>query len=206
MGWPSKGVSKRNCLANNFRLLTQFRKRSIYVNRPLEIVVPLSLTFPPPMAENGWMKIWLFISHLGVGLLPGPTGTWGAALGVVLFALLNLAFPFWGGVGLLVVSALLGTVAAHQAEKVWGHDAGQIIVDEVAGQAVTLLFVPLSPFTLILGFFLFRFFDILKCPPMSWAERIPGGAGVMADDLLAGVYAGCFLWMAWGLKGIFWAG
>ena len=152
------------------------------------------------------MKIWLIISHLGVGLLPGPTGTWGAALGVVLFYLAERLWPGCGGWALLIASTVLGTVAAQQAEKVWGHDSKHIIVDEVAGQAVTLLFVPLSPFTLILGFFLFRFFDILKCPPMSWAEKLPGGAGVMADDLLAGVYAGCFLWMAWGLKIIFWPG
>ncbi len=158
------------------------------------------------MAENGRMKTWLYISHLGVGLLPGPKGTWGAALGVLLFYLAELLWPGRGGYALLIISSLLGTAAAHQAEKVWGEDNGKIIIDEVAGQALTLLFAPLSPFTMILGFFLFRFFDIVKSPPMSWAERIKGGAGVMLDDLLAGFYAGVFLWMGWGLKGIFWPG
>lgn len=152
------------------------------------------------------MNIWLVISHLGVGLLPGPKGTWGAALGVLLFYLAEALWPGRGGWVLMIVSAVVGTYAASKAEKVWGKDAGRIIVDEVAGQALTLLFVPLSPFTMVLGFFLFRFFDIVKSPPMSWAERIKGGTGVMLDDLLAGVYAGVFLWIGWGLKVLFWPG
>ena len=127
-------------------------------------------------------------------------------MGVLLFLAVGAVWPFWGGVVLVAAASVLGTVAAHRAEKVWGHDSGKIIIDEVAGQSLTLLFAPVNPFTLILGFFLFRFFDILKCPPMSWAEEIKGGAGVMADDLLAGFYAGMFLWMAWGLKSIFWPG
>jgi phosphatidylglycerophosphatase A len=152
------------------------------------------------------MRIWLIISHLGVGLLPGPKGTWGSALGVLLFALAEYLWPGCGGVALVIAATVLGTIAAHQAEKVWGHDSGRIIIDEVAGQGLTLLFAPLNPFTMILGFFLFRFFDILKCPPMSWAEKIKGGAGVVGDDLLAGFYAGVFLWAGWGLKTIFWPG
>ena len=158
------------------------------------------------MAENGRMNIWLAISHLGVGLLPGPKGTWGAALGVVLFYLAEALFPGRGGWGLMIVSALVGTYAAQQAEKVWGKDAGRIIVDEVAGQALTLLFVPLSPFTMVLGFFLFRAFDIFKPVPACCCEKIKGGIGVMADDLVAGFYAGFYLWLIWGVKTIFWPG
>jgi phosphatidylglycerophosphatase A len=92
---------------------------------------------------------------------------------------------------------VLGIPACAAAEAAYGPDPRQAVVDEVAGQVVTLLFAPLNGLTLALGFLLFRCFDIAKAPPVSWAERLPGGWGVMADDLLAGLYAGACLWLAW---------
>jgi len=146
---------------------------------------------------------WLFFSHLGVGLLPGPTGTYGSALGVGLFALAHCLWPGWGGWLVLAGAVILGLPVAGRAEKVYGHDAGQIVIDEVAGQALSLSLVlvlaPLSWLTVAAGFFLFRFLDIIKCRPMSWAERLPGGLGVMADDLLAGLLAGLGVGFGWQL-------
>lgn len=140
---------------------------------------------------------WIFLAHLGVGLLPGPTGTWGSALGTLIFAGVYLAWPIWGGWLLVVVSSILGIKASFAGEAVWGHDSGHIIIDEVAGQALTLsiglLVAPFGWWPLIAGFFLFRLFDIAKFWPMSAAEKLPGGYGVMVDDLVAGLLAGLCL-------------
>lgn len=133
----------------------------------------------------------------GAGFAPFAPGTFGAALGVVLYALLaaeGLALL----VGVLLAVSALGTWAAGEAERVFGrHDDGRIVIDEVAGQLLGLL--PLAvlapahgvaPLPLLAGFVAFRAFDIAKPFPVRWAERsLPGGLGVMADDLVAGALA-----------------
>jgi len=144
------------------------------------------------------LRFWQILAHLGVGLIPGPRGTWGSVLGLVLFILIHRLWP--PGVWILLgLSVVLGTVAAGRAEEVYGKGGKQIIIDEVAGQTVALLFAPLSWPTAVAAFFLFRLFDILKPWPASAAERLPGGAGVMADDLVAGLMAGIVLRLAWML-------
>lgn len=71
-----------------------------------------------------------------------------------------------------------------------GEDPGEIVIDEVAGQWVALLAVPAEPLLYLAGFALFRFFDIVKPWPVSWADRaLPGAIGILLDDILAGVYA-----------------
>jgi phosphatidylglycerophosphatase A len=80
--------------------------------------------------------------------------------------------------------------AAGVAAPVFGlKDPGQIVVDEMAGYLVTVALLPAGWPTLVAGFLLFRLFDIVKPPPCRWAEGLPGGVGIVADDLLAGVYA-----------------
>ena len=137
---------------------------------------------------------WLYLAHLGVGLLPGPTGTWGSALGALLYALCHWLWPAWGGPALFIAALILGIKASDRAELTYGPDAKEIIIDEVAGQALTLwlalLLLPASIWIFLLSFLLFRFFDIAKFWPMSRAEKLSGGLGVMADDLLAGLLAG----------------
>ena len=88
---------------------------------------------------------------------------------------------------LLVLAA--GTISAGAVEKDWGHDSNRIVIDEVAGMMITLLFVPVKLQYAVTGFVLFRFFDIAKPLGVKTAERLPGGWGVMADDVLAGIYA-----------------
>ena len=79
------------------------------------------------------------------------------------------------------------------AEKDWGHDAGKIVIDEVVGMWITLWLVPKSLMLYAIGFVLFRVFDILKPLGVRQSQKLPGGWGVMVDDLLAGVYANLIL-------------
>ena len=130
----------------------------------------------------------------GLGYLPVAPGTWGSLPGVA------LAWALGGvGQGLALVAALaavvlLGTWAAGQAARHVGReDPGIVVVDEVAGQMMTLLFLPPSPRVLLAGFLLFRVLDILKPFPARSLERLPGGPGIMADDLAAGIYGNLLL-------------
>jgi phosphatidylglycerophosphatase A len=84
---------------------------------------------------------------------------------------------------------LAGTLAAGAADRVLGPDDGRIVIDEVAGMALALAAVPRSLPGVVVAFLLFRFFDIVKPPPVSWCESVSGGAGVMLDDVVAGALA-----------------
>ena len=101
----------------------------------------------------------------------------------------------------LLLVTIIGVFAADAYSGLTGkHDAGEVIIDEVAGQWLVLLWIPPKLDTALwwylAGFVLFRLFDILKPWPVSSAERLPGGIGVMADDLVAGTLAGIVLLMA----------
>lgn len=88
---------------------------------------------------------------------------------------------------------VVGVVTATRAERAYGHDGRQIVIDEVAGQMIAFMALPPSAVVFIGGFFLFRFFDIVKPFPAGRSQRLPSGLGVMADDLLAGIYANLVL-------------
>lgn len=132
----------------------------------------------------------LFIATgAGTGLSPFAAGTVGSLLGLVLFiALAGLSDP-----ALLAVAGgllLTGTWAAGRAEPLFGcKDDGRITIDEVVGMMASLLWLPRSPEVWAAGFLLFRLFDIAKPPPVRQVERLGGGIGVMADDLVAALYA-----------------
>ena len=79
--------------------------------------------------------------------------------------------------------------SAGEAEKMFGHDAKKIVIDEWAGMFVTLLFVPFSFVNYLIGFFAFRVFDVAKVPPASQFENLPRGWGITMDDIAAGIYA-----------------
>ena len=128
-----------------------------------------------------------------IGHAPKAQGTWGSVVATLAAPFLFLPLGF--GWRLLALLALFfcGALAAGRAEAVFGRkDPGQVIIDEVLGQ--WLVFAPfavLSPFELLVGLALFRLFDITKPPPVRQSEHwLPGGFGVMIDDVLAGVYAG----------------
>jgi phosphatidylglycerophosphatase A len=93
-------------------------------------------------------------------------------------------------VGFFVVVTVAGVWASQKAERVIGRkDPGAIVIDEVAGMTLSVLLLPLTPLVLGAAFVLFRVFDIWKPFPAGWSQRLPGGLGVMTDDLIAGVYA-----------------
>jgi phosphatidylglycerophosphatase A len=93
-----------------------------------------------------------------------------------------------------IIAAVLGSLAAGVIERLLGvHDPSEVVIDEVAGFLVTMLLVPPGVITIACGFFLFRIFDILKPWPAGPAERIGGGCGIMADDLICGLYANLVL-------------
>ena len=94
-----------------------------------------------------------------------------------------------------VLITALGVWVSNKVEADWGSDSSKVVIDEVAGMCITLLFVPVTVKFLIIGFVLFRFFDIVKPLFIKKAEVLPGGWGVMADDVLAGVFANIILQM-----------
>jgi phosphatidylglycerophosphatase A len=138
---------------------------------------------------------WLAIATVfGAGRLPMAPGTWGSALTVGLYVLaLRGASTATLGVVLAGVT-ILGVLSANVAERVLGKkDPGEVVIDEVAGQLVAVLPIHHSglatPGPILLSFLAFRAFDVLKPFPCYQLQRLPGGLGVMADDLFAGLYA-----------------
>jgi phosphatidylglycerophosphatase A len=116
----------------------------------------------------------------------------GTVASAVTAVALWLARPSSIGLALaVVVVTALGIWASDHAERALarGKDPGAIVVDEVAGMALSVLTVPLTPAILAVAFVLFRIFDVLKPFPANVSQRLPGGLGVMTDDLIAGLYA-----------------
>lgn len=136
------------------------------------------------------------IATLGpIGFFPRAPGTWGAAVGVMVVVLIHRFFPGSRSLAALGGAAAaiygLGVGAAGAAEKNLGaKDPGPVVIDEVAGQMVALLFQPMPGWKwLLAGFLLFRFFDVLKPFPARRAEHLPRGWGIMTDDVVAGAYS-----------------
>ncbi|MBI4640070.1 MAG: phosphatidylglycerophosphatase A [Candidatus Tectomicrobia bacterium] len=126
------------------------------------------------------------------GYLPLMPGTYGTMVGVCLYLLLS---PFFSPLHYLIITGLLfigGVWIAGLAEEILGRkDAEAIVIDEIVGFLVTMLFLPKRTTLIVLGFLLFRMFDIWK--PFRRVEQLPGGAGVMLDDLLAALCANLLL-------------
>lgn len=127
----------------------------------------------------------------GIGFLPIAPGTWASLAALPAAWLIHLQF---GQIGLGVaalIALLSGIWASHIIESLWNEkDPASVVIDEIAGQWITLIAIPPDYILYGVAFVLFRIADIFKPWPVSWAERLPGGIGVMMDDVLAGVYAG----------------
>jgi phosphatidylglycerophosphatase A len=126
----------------------------------------------------------------GSGLAPIMPGTFGSLAAIPLL----LPFIWWGNSALFwaaVIASVVGIyLCGKTADDMQVHDHGSIVWDEVAGMLLTFLFVPINPLNLLLGFGLFRFFDILKPWPISVIDkRVHGGLGIMLDDIVAGIFA-----------------
>ncbi|MBT3989383.1 MAG: phosphatidylglycerophosphatase A [Rhodospirillaceae bacterium] len=133
----------------------------------------------------------------GAGLLPKAPGTWGSLAALPL----AYAIAYWGSLEILsgatIIVFVVGVWASEVTSRAMGvTDPSEIVIDEVAGQWLTLLVVPPDLILYAIGFLLFRLFDIWKPWPISWADqKIKGGMGIMLDDVIAGVYAGVLLWV-----------
>lgn len=129
----------------------------------------------------------------GVGRVPKAPGTAGSVLGLLLWA--PAGFLSLAHYGLCLVAALgVGiVVTGRAAEALERADPPMVVWDEVVGMGLTLMGAPRTVWSLLLGFALFRLFDIAKPPPIRRLERLPGGYGIMLDDVLAGLYAGACL-------------
>jgi phosphatidylglycerophosphatase A len=150
----------------------------------------------PPVRAKRTLWAWTVATFFGAGLgKPGP-GTWGSAAALILWAVsARLFHPTANALrlGLLVLIAFaiaLGvpaaTIAARESER---HDPGFVVIDEVAGQWITLLGSSVYWKAALLAFFLFRLFDITKPFPVRRLERLPDGWGIVFDDVAAGLYA-----------------
>lgn len=152
----------------------------------------------PPAALQRFARLVATVG--GVGHAPVAPGTVASALTALALGVVSPS-PLALVVMLLAV-ILVGTWAAQEAERsLGGKDPGAIVIDEVAGMALAVLTLPLTPAVLIAGFVLFRVFDIVKPYPANALQRLPGGVGVMIDDLVAGLYALLLLVVARALVG-----
>ncbi len=146
--------------------------------------------------ENGKAPRWatLTATFLGIGYMrPGP-GTWASAATTLLWTPICYMLPQAARIPVLVVLAIVvifvGIPAATRTARASAKkDPGFVVIDEVAGQLISLIAVPLSWKTFLAGFILFRVFDILKPPPVRQLERLPEGTGIVLDDVGAGIYA-----------------
>jgi phosphatidylglycerophosphatase A len=136
------------------------------------------------------MRFGLFIATCGyIGYVPVAPGTFGSAVGLALFALIR-----WSGstaieLGVIVLLLALGVWSGNVAERHFRQvDPGPVVLDEVAGMLITLALIPVTVSGAIVGFLIFRLFDVIKPWPANRLEALPGGLGMMADDAMAAVY------------------
>jgi phosphatidylglycerophosphatase A len=150
----------------------------------------------------------LVATALGAGYAPRAPGTCGTAVAVPLaWALSSLPVWHFGLVALAI--ALLGVACAERAGRAWGtEDDQRIVIDEVAGYLFTVMPVDRSAWApLAVGFVVFRLLDITKPQPIRWLdEHLPGGWGVMLDDVAAGVMGAGALWLLDYLGALAWLG
>jgi phosphatidylglycerophosphatase A len=108
-----------------------------------------------------------------------------------MYGLFRLGVTITPAMGLIVALLLviIGIWAGNKVEPLWGKDNYRVVIDEVAGMWISMLFAPLTFISLLAGLILFRFFDILKPLYIRRMEKLPGGTGVMMDDVLAGAYS-----------------
>ena len=148
------------------------------------------------VSRRGSAPIWaeMIATFFGAGYLrPGP-GTWGSAGAVITWVLVaRILPPHWlvpGAILYAALATLVGIPAATRVARAMAReDPQKVVIDEVAGQMVALIGAPLAWKPILMGFILFRTFDILKPPPVRQLERLPEGWGIVVDDLGAGLYA-----------------
>jgi phosphatidylglycerophosphatase A len=136
----------------------------------------------------------LIATVFGIGYVEKGGGTIAAAVCCIIWLLIP-ASNFTNSLQVLLTIAIsvLGVWSGNVVEAMWGKDSNKIVIDEVAGMMITLLFIPVQFKFVLAGLVLFRFFDIAKPLFIKKMELLPEGWGVMADDVLAGLYANILL-------------
>ena len=131
-----------------------------------------------------------FLATVGyIGFAPIAPGTWGSAAGLLLLVALRWTGSASLELAAVVVLLAVGIWSADVTGRAMGdEDPGPVVIDEVVGMLITLLWIPVGLTGALLGFLLFRIFDIVKPFPARQCEQLPGGWGVMLDDVMAGVY------------------
>jgi len=141
----------------------------------------------------------MFASVAGIGYIKG-----GGSVAAMVYCLIWFLLPagfctgYWQVITAVIIIAV-GIWNSSSVEADWGKDSSKVVIDEVAGMAIALLYVPHSIIFLLCGLILFRFFDIVKPFGIRNMEKWPGGWGVMGDDILAGVYSLAILHLIIGI-------
>lgn len=158
------------------------------------IQTPPEIVTPDPTLMD---RLVLFAgTGFGVGyspIMPGTVGSlWGPPL---LYFVKQMDLPTWGYWLLATVLAIIGIPICGRSASLMGRpDPGAVVYDEIVAFFIVFAFFPVTLKSAVIGFVCFRFFDILKPPPIGRLEVLHGGLGIMADDLLAGVYAALTMW------------
>jgi phosphatidylglycerophosphatase A len=132
----------------------------------------------------------------GIGYVKKGGGSIAAAICCIIWFFVPASYftYLWQGFSTIAI-IVLGVMSGNVVDTIWGKDSNKVVIDEVAGMMVTLLFIPLQLKFIVAGFVLFRFFDIAKPLLIKKMELLPKGWGVMADDILAGIYAHILLYL-----------
>lgn len=147
--------------------------------------VPSSIPFFPKLISTFFY----------VGYIPFAPGTFGSIAAFAIYFPLMMLNQWMIYLAAIILVTLAGVWASGVTERTGGiSDPSYVVIDEVAGQLITLFLLPFSWKILIAGFFLFRIFDIIKPFPGRRAEKLHGGWGIMMDDVIAGVYGNIVLW------------
>ena len=152
----------------------------------------------PAMDKDRLLALLATLGPVGhIPFAPGTLGTLACVPVVWFLGVLSVPWPVYLAITLAVI--VLGTVASSKAEEILGgKDPSSVVIDEFAGYMVAMALLPATVGYMLASFILFRFFDIVKPPPIKSLEKLGGGTGIMADDILAGVITSAIL-HAWSL-------
>lgn len=143
------------------------------------------------LSKKVWRNPWYFIAFgFGSGLMPVAPGTWGTLAAIPVYLLIaGMAWPMY--LGVTIAAFILGVFICEKVSRDLGvHDFSGIVWDEVVGYLLTMFMAPVHIVWMVLGFFLFRLFDIWKPQPIRFIDQhVQGGLGIMLDDVLAAVPA-----------------
>lgn len=150
-------------------------------------------------------RIALFVATAGyAGFAPVAPGTAGSVVGLALVVSIRWIDRPVVELSAIVIALIAGMWAAGLVEKQLGKDPGPVVIDEVLGMLVTLAFLDVTPLGGFVGFVIFRLYDVIKPYPAGRLEDLPGGPGIMLDDLMAGLYGQLTLRLLMGLiPGVF---